>query len=166
MTKKTLQQYADEMFDEIGLPQLKQPLKTIEEAFAAHGWTINISGDRVDFKPDTLRIGMTAIARTTYEFYDPETGKFARDVTGPLGENFMAPDGVDEPERRDVQGTPASVAWVVGTRAPNDVNGNDPIEQTLAPVSTLKKEIDDVMNGVLKELSKPQPMAGVAAGVA
>lgn len=157
MSKKPLQQYADEMFDAIGLPEFKQPLKNAYEAFEANGWPVEPGSSPSSIKiPSFL---MVASLGSAYSYYDPATGRFAKDVTGPFGPNTMSPDDVEDPVLENT----SARCWIVGTRAANKPN-DDPIEQTLTPSSTLFRLAEETarlfMDQLMAALSRPpMPMA-------
>lgn len=164
---KSLQQYADEMLDSLGLAEYKQPLKTPTEAFAALGWSVTKgASDRAIRIPKHL-VQLTTEIGARYELYDPTTGNFMRDVTGPLGENFMAPYDVAEPERAidPVRGS-VPRCWITGTRKPNAAH-DDPVELKFAPPETLAKEeaaAADVVKAIMEALfsaARGQSPAGV-----
>jgi hypothetical protein len=131
---RTMQQYADETLDALGLGQFKQSLKTIEDAFRANGWEVAIDyhNGSIDV-PDGL--GVRAIAGKPLEFYEPSTGRFARDVTGPLGTNPVSPDDVEMPVGQQDDDVPNEVralpeCFICGTREVEDPDG--PIHQKFA----------------------------------
>lgn len=151
---KSLQQYSDDTLDEIGLPQFKQPLKNLIQVCEEHGWEIKRDGDVISFPSNLMVAGMPG--GPSYSIYDPATGRFAHDVTGPFGSNPVAPASVAEP----VASVDGAHTWISGVRAVNDAN-NDPIELTLTPRATLERLAEVAAQMVTEQLR--QLFAQVAA---
>lgn len=156
----TLQSYADETLDKVGLPQLKQQLKTIREAFAANGWALKISPtEDVMELPDG--IFAKSIVGKPVEYYEPTTGKFARDVSGPLGDNGVCPPECEETIVRDADRFPA--VFVTGTRALNAMteDAEDEVETKLASPKAYEALVEYALSSIFGK--KNEADDGVAA---
>lgn len=141
----TLQDYADATLDEIGMPSLKQPLKNVFEAFDANGWERPkiVNGKKV--WPQNLVIRNLTSAGLEegipFEFYDPATGRFAFDVTGPFGPNAISSaDPETDLISVSVDGSLVVVqshrTYIVGSRNKDAVAGDD-ISAALFPAATV-----------------------------
>lgn len=101
----TLQEYADASVQE----RYRQPLKTIEEALAVHGWGVEPLPD--DYLPICCgsRVECRSFIGCTYQAQCKTCGKFVADVTGPSfgssSVNFVDSKKVDvETEKRWIAG--------------------------------------------------------------
>jgi hypothetical protein len=112
-------------------------LCSVKEAFELHDWDFNVEPGT-----DTLTLPEGVQAKTfagkALEYYEPKTGKFVRDVTGPFGDSGFLPEDIDENEiERDDEEYP--IVMLVGVREVEDFGG--PIEQKLAtPVAYEKMQ--------------------------
>ena len=79
VTLMTLQEYADASVVE----KYRQPLKTIHEALAVHGWDVNPIPD--DYKPTCCgaQVAIRSFLGSAYEASCGKCGRFIYDVTGP-----------------------------------------------------------------------------------
>lgn len=148
---KTLQEYADEKLVSAGLPQYVQPLKSLPEAFAAHGWgSARVPSD------ENKGVSVHSVGPVAVEFYEPATGKFAMDVTGPFVDTGLAPEDVADAEFVDVAGEPgirAQRSFIVGVRAVNArTAAEDAVKNTLQSDATVKKFQDAATNAMVKGL--------------
>jgi hypothetical protein len=147
----TLQEYADAQLDKAGLPQLKQPLKTLPEAFAAHGW-----GHPRKPTAENKGVVVHAAGPVAIEYYEPATGKFVMDVTGPFVDNGVAPEDVAGPEETSFENGTAERSTIAGVRAVN-AQGDDPIKAALQSDAVIKKfqkwANDMIMGGVAEAIA-------------
>lgn len=159
-TDLTLQSYADETLDHVGLPQLKQQLKTLREAFAANGWAL-----KIDVNEDVMELPDGIFAKSIVgkpvEYYEPTTGKFARDVSGPLGDNGVCPAACEETIVRDEDRFPA--VFIVGTRAVNAMTEDavDEIEEKLASQKAYDALVEFALSSIFGKRNEADD--GVAA---
>ena len=112
LTLLTLQEYADQILDE----SYKQPLKTIHEALAVHGWDVDPFPE--DYKPtccgDTVDI--RRFLGGPYLVQCKKCKRFVLDVTGPeFGNSWVSfPDS----QKVDME-TDYERRWVASTPAPD-----------------------------------------------
>jgi hypothetical protein len=108
VTLLTLQEYADQIF---GLPY-RQPLKTIHEALAVHGW--DASPFPEDYKPKCCgsEVSVRSFLGSAYRAECKVCHKFILDVTGPTFGNSWA--SFPDPKKVDLE-TDVEHVWIAGS---------------------------------------------------
>lgn len=110
LTLLTLQEYADQSVPE----EFRQPLKTIHEALAEHGWDANPIPD--DYHPACCgeTVECSSFIGSTYLAHCNKCGRFVFDVTGPsFGNSYVA---VVDSQRVDLE-TDMDHRWISGQTA-------------------------------------------------